>query len=274
MITSARKPPHPSSAPSGFTLIECLLAIIIVSLMLAAVAPAVVLSVATRVQARRVELATQAGSAYVDAVRNGAIPPPPNLAGTPNTVVLASGQTAFPQEGQLGFIPAPTATAGWTCTPTAPAADPTRGIIPAYCLDGAGRTYLFLVDLDKTPGLSKGDFIVQAFRSVTPDPADATQKQPNLADNGDQGYLMGVRVYRADAFNGNVVLKTTADPRRSTAAAGGVGDRRVPVVQMTTAIRPAASADGGAGNYNSLKQRLGIKTSPTPTPTPTPTPGS
>jgi prepilin-type N-terminal cleavage/methylation domain-containing protein len=270
MITSARKPSHPSSTPSGFTLIECLLAVIIVSLMLAAVAPAVVLSVATRVQARRVELATQAGSAYVDAVRTKTLPPPPN----PNLVVLASGQTAFPQEGQPGFIGAPTATAGWTCTPTAPPADPTKGITPVYCLDGSSKTYLFLVDLDKTPGLSKGDFIVQAFRSVTPDPTDATQTRPNLADNGEQGYLLGVRVYRADAFNGNVVLKTTADPMRSRATAGGVGDRRVPVIQMTTAIRPAASADGGASNYNSLKQRLGIKPSPTPTPTPTPAAGS
>ena len=252
MITSARKPSHPSSAQSGFTLIECLLAIIIVSLMLAAVAPAVVLSVATRVQARRVELATQAGSAYVDAVRTGTIPPPPNV------VVLASGQTAFPQEGQVGFIPAPTATAGWTCTPTYPPADPTKNITPIYCLDGSSKTYLFLVDLDKTPGLSKGDFIVQAFRSVT----DAT------TDKGDQGYLMGVRVYRADAFDGNVVLKTTADPMRSRATAGGVGDRRVPVVQMTTAIRPAATADGGASNYNSLKQRLGIKPSSSPSPSP------
>jgi type II secretory pathway pseudopilin PulG len=53
-----------------------LLAIIVVSVLLAAIAPVIMLSAATRVQARRVELATQASRAYVDGVRAGAVAPP------------------------------------------------------------------------------------------------------------------------------------------------------------------------------------------------------
>lgn len=65
------------STQSGFTIIESLLAIIIVSLLMTAVAPVIALSVATRVQAKRVELATAAAKSYIDGVRSGSIKPPP-----------------------------------------------------------------------------------------------------------------------------------------------------------------------------------------------------
>lgn len=254
MIRLKQKLAYPSLTQSGFTLIECLLAIIIVSLLLVAVSPAIVLSVATRVQARRVELATQAAASYIDAVRVGTLPPPP----APNNTVLLplplaqpnqppQPQTAFPQ----GAVPAPTGTAGWTCHPTYPPAQ------PVYCLDGSGTTYLVLADLDSKRGQSKGDFIVQPFRSAI-----------DASEDGSRGYLLGVRVYRADAFDGSVTLKTTAENdgrRAATYTMGGIGDRSVPVIEMTTAIRPAPA--GGASNYNSLKERLGVKSSPNPSPT-------
>lgn len=57
----------------GYTIIESLVAMIVVSVLMIAIAPVMAFSVATRVQARRVELATQAGRAYIDALRTGAI---------------------------------------------------------------------------------------------------------------------------------------------------------------------------------------------------------
>jgi type II secretory pathway pseudopilin PulG len=48
---------------------------IVVSVLMIAIAPVMAFSVATRVQARRVELATQAARTYIDALRTGAIKP-------------------------------------------------------------------------------------------------------------------------------------------------------------------------------------------------------
>jgi prepilin-type N-terminal cleavage/methylation domain-containing protein len=63
------------SRDAGYTIIESLVAMIVVSVLMIAIAPVMAFSVATRVQARRVELATQAARTYIDALRTGAIKP-------------------------------------------------------------------------------------------------------------------------------------------------------------------------------------------------------
>ncbi|WP_293356205.1 MULTISPECIES: prepilin-type N-terminal cleavage/methylation domain-containing protein [unclassified Microcoleus] len=63
------------SRDCGYTIIESLVAMIVVSVLMIAIAPVMAFSVATRVQARRMELATQAARAYIDALRTGAIKP-------------------------------------------------------------------------------------------------------------------------------------------------------------------------------------------------------
>jgi len=63
------------SRDGGYTIIESLVAMIVVSVLMIAIAPVMAFSVATRVQARRVELATQAARTYIDALRSGAIKP-------------------------------------------------------------------------------------------------------------------------------------------------------------------------------------------------------
>ena len=63
------------SRDGGYTIIESLVAMIVVSVLMIAIAPVMAFSVATRVQARRMELATQAARAYIDALRTGAIKP-------------------------------------------------------------------------------------------------------------------------------------------------------------------------------------------------------
>jgi type II secretory pathway pseudopilin PulG len=60
----------------GYTIIESLVAMIVVSMLMIAIAPVMAFSVATRVQARRIELATQAARAYIDALRTGAFQSP------------------------------------------------------------------------------------------------------------------------------------------------------------------------------------------------------
>jgi prepilin-type N-terminal cleavage/methylation domain-containing protein len=65
----------PQSRDGGYTIIESLVAMIVVSVLMIAIAPVMAFSVATRVQARRVELATQAARTYIAALRTGAIKP-------------------------------------------------------------------------------------------------------------------------------------------------------------------------------------------------------
>jgi len=110
----------------GYTIIESLVAMIVVSVLMIAIAPVMAFSVATRVQARRVELASQAATAYINALRVGAIKP-----NTPTTP-----PRPFPAQD--------------------PSADPGPPTDPAV---------LYCVDLDKeTPGCDgNNDFLIQGL---------------------------------------------------------------------------------------------------------------
>ncbi len=114
------------SRDGGYTIIESLVAMIVVSVLMIAIAPVMAFSVATRVQARRVEQATQAATAYINALRVGAIKPG-NLSPTP-----------FPAED--------------TSVPPAAPAPP------------QSPTALYCVDLDKDGGCNDNkDFYIQGF---------------------------------------------------------------------------------------------------------------
>lgn len=170
---------------SGFTIVESLVAIVVVSILMAAVSPVIVLSVATRVQARRVELATQAAKAYIDGIKSGTIAPP-------NTTVARTTSQYF-----LNSPPVPTALAD-----------------------------LYCVNLDNIPGCSTDsvqDLAIQAFRSQFSNDENDIQK----------GYRLGLRVYRADAFSDRIALIKGSKQATFT---GGLGDRKTPLVEMTTEI--------------------------------------
>ena len=202
---------------AGFTIIESLVAIIVVAVLLGAIAPAIVFSVATRVQARRVELATLAARSYLDGIRTGAIAAP-----------TAKAQLAANQYF-LGSVPAPTA--GSLNCPTA----------NAYCTAPAE---LYCVDLDGGGCTTNSyrDFVIQGFRSyftsTTDDPAD--------------GYRLGLRVYRADGFkDAGTLLKN--DPTRvsQSPVTAGIGKRKAPLVEMATQIGTSGTS------YRDLCTRLG-----------------
>ncbi|WP_017747367.1 hormogonium polysaccharide secretion pseudopilin HpsB [Scytonema hofmannii] len=187
----------------GFTIIESLVALLVVSILLAAIAPVITLSVATRLQSRRVELATQAAKSYIDGVRTQKIVSP---------VTTGSTSTPIYQYG------APTATGSLTCTAN------------SYCTVPTG-TSLFCVDFDGTDACeatSPIDMIVQAFRSQN-------------ASTTTTGYVLGVRVYRSDAFKLSTTLSrnnATGNGEKVTQKSftGGAGKRTLPLVEMTTDI--------------------------------------
>jgi prepilin-type N-terminal cleavage/methylation domain-containing protein len=160
---------------SGFTLIESLVAVIVANILIFAILPLTVISVATRVQSRRVDLAIAAAREYTDRIkgnRGGKIDPPNQF----NTLDIRNSNS-------LDSIPSPNAL-------------PTDSFTQ---VDTNGN------------GFSTGDpldLVIQPIRSKVdcksaPPPSPPCTPRPNTPQNARiQGYKLVVRVYRADAFNG------------------------------------------------------------------------
>jgi len=217
-----------------------------------AISPVIILSVATRVQARRVEQATQAARSYIDGVQTGTIPQPENAISLDQ---VGKTTTTTPVNIDFANAPAPPSTALTTCVDDR--STNTASIYP-YCTNDA-TVSLYCADLDGTGCTSSSpkNFVVQAFRSAVPPAA------PGVAvDDGSAGYLLGVRVYRAEAFDGSSTLATTItlNGKKAATYAGGKGNRFVPLAEMTTEIRTPGT------NFKSLCDRLGgcQNTSPPP----------
>lgn len=204
------------SSESGFTIIESLIAVLVLGILLAAIAPVITLSVATRIQARRVEIGTQAARAYIDAVRAGAVVPP-------KYVVLLdelneTNKTFASDRGGFAGTNAPSETSlncGITTTDYPYCTNNTTSSL--YCIDHDG---------DGCSSSSLKDLVIQAFRSTT----------DTSIDDADKGYLLGVRVYRADGFNGAALKNKADDKAKQSTFTGGLGDRQTPLVEITTEI--------------------------------------
>ncbi len=220
----------PPSTQSGFTIIESLLAILIVTALLVGIAPVITLSVATRLQARRVEQATQAARTYIDGVRSGKIEAPSHVK------VLAAAVDRQSFSGTIAPRPGvviPNCSSG------------------SYCRDNANLS-LYCADFDGDGACqfdSTTDLIVQAFRSALP-----------LDDDPSKGYLLGVRVYRAAAFKGGTNFQTTANRSGKKVATntGGTGEYRAPLVELTTEVQSRPDPEAPPEKqYKDFCDRLG-----------------
>ncbi|MHC5822941.1 MAG: prepilin-type N-terminal cleavage/methylation domain-containing protein, partial [Nostoc sp.] len=128
---------HPSGE-SGFTIIESLVALLVVAILLTAIAPVIVLATATRVQSRRVELATQAAKTFIDGIRTGAITAPSAV------TTLAAPTSAAPRRvSDVAAIPAVAAVAATGSTPAIAAV----AAIPAV----TGRPQDYLINATNMP---------------------------------------------------------------------------------------------------------------------------
>ncbi|MDZ8237385.1 MAG: hormogonium polysaccharide secretion pseudopilin HpsB [Nostoc sp. ChiQUE01a] len=211
-----------SSSQSGFTIIESLVAILVVSILLVAIAPVLVISTATRVQARRVELGTEAAQAFIDGIKSKTILDPafntdftldPATADEPRTVSSSTSDYL------ISNAPVPTTA--------------TKNTLYCFKKDGSLAN----------PGCTSDLFYIQAIRlAVT----------GTNADKG-EGYRLGVRVYRSDAFidSGNLKKSSDVDAKKAATFTGGLGDRKAPLVEITTEIVR------GQPSYNALCDRLG-----------------
>ena len=214
---------HPNnmqpSNQQGFTIIESLVAILVVTILLVTISPAIVVSIGVRLQAKRVDSATRAARLYIDAVKSGEIDPPEHQV-VLEEANLVGGATVFTSD-RNDFANAPTPTAGsLNC-----AASTT---VSYYCANtNAAPNYsLYCVDGDddganQCTSDNNRDLIVQAFRSTL-----------STTTSIDSGYLMGVRVYRADGFSDSDSLTTQAQ----RAASSGLGDRKGPLIEVATEV--------------------------------------
>ncbi|HBB33394.1 MAG TPA: prepilin-type cleavage/methylation domain-containing protein [Cyanobacteria bacterium UBA8803] len=208
----ARRKAQTSSSQSGFTIIESLVAIIVVTILLVALAPVLALATAARVQARRIELATQAAKTYTDGVDAGSIFAPEHTV----TINETSSNGSFqPQRENLKNAAVPTSLSANCPTNT-------------YCSNTTTQS-LYCVDIDGDnicTQNSPADLIVQGFRSVSP-----------TVNQSKQGYLLGVRVYRAYAFNDSNALATQSDRGgKRSVFVGTLGDYKAPLIEITTEI--------------------------------------
>ncbi len=205
--TSVRR--QTSRPDQGLTLIECLVAIIIVSLTILAITPPILLSAATRIQSRRAEQANHIAQGEIDRIRtlvergtytindlpvDAAVNPPQSISSV-NTATVSP--TSSP-------LLSPGACAGATRYP--PATPMSVSNLARIDIDG-----------DCTP-----EFMMQVFRSTG-------YKPTNVATDPPYSFLMMVRVYaynpgenmpnlqreRASAVMGNTGSKDrTLDNRR------------------------------------------------------------
>lgn len=253
----------PGATDAGFTLIESLVAIVILSIMLVGVAPLIVLSTATRVQARRVEQATEAARTYLDGVRSGVIFPPNTilqLTESKEETVNGVKKNVFdPKRADFAKIQPPAGNALKTpCQKpgTAPTTlepdkypycnNPTKPAdAPTSSAAGSSAVSLYCVDRDGDNACTVGsnaDLIVQAYRSSIVKASDWVE-----GTHDEQGYLLGIRVYRVDAFRDATALKANTTQK----SYGATWDRKAPLVEMVTEI-------SGTGNtFESLCERVG-----------------
>lgn len=218
------------SNQSGFSLLEALMAVVVVSILMTAILPMIILSTATRVQSRRVDLATQAARGYVDGVRSG-------------TINIIDPTPAFPAT----FI-------------NDNAVDSARN---QYFQNVAAPSSVNIADLNGIQGI-KVDTNGNSFNVTDPQDLVIQPMRTGGTDLATQGFYMQVRVYRADAFTqdatGNLngiqaglTLQTgngdTCPNGRGIVTSTG-GGKNCPLVVMRVDINPSTST------MNQIKNRL------------------
>ena len=213
---------HNINKDAGFTIMESLIAMVVVSSLMLAISPVLILSASTRVQSRRVELSAQIARSFIDGVRSGRI-----TAEDITTVDININQNALSSrnitnstDGYLissASMAAPTSEAGLYCVQS----DGT--ILPPDCSSNQNNL-----------------FYIQAGRTSI-----------NGSDPKD-GYRLAVRVYRRDIDFKKTVLANT-NTTKNTQAVVGSGNKQAPLVEIIADIA------NNNTSFTDLCNRLGFR---------------
>jgi type II secretory pathway pseudopilin PulG len=204
LLLGLANPLRPAGTPAtegGLTLLECLIAIVVVSITLVSITPPIFWATATRVQNRRAEQAQQLAQAEIDRIR---------------TLVERGNRyeyTQLPPDGganiRTSSPAAPTSSTG-RLRAQSPGCNADTGVQPTL-LQFMPISTKGPENTDCTP-----DFFIQTFRS-TGQWADTANR---LVDPPD-GFVMGVRVYSAFASVGALEKE-----RASLQGTSGLGNQR------------------------------------------------
>ena len=211
-----------SSPEAGYTIIEGLVAMIMVAALMSAVAPIIAYSVGTRVQARKVELAAQAARSYIDAVRKGQLNPPNGVSISKSQQLLASplSECWQIQNNKLQYCQSPLININ-------------DGEF--YCVDND--------DDDICTPDSLTDMMVHGVISLD-NINNGTYKNDIIQATPDErqqlGYILQVKVYRAQAFSNSVTLSDKGVPFtvNNSGLATKDGETERPLFVTKTEIAP------------------------------------
>lgn len=210
-----------NSKDDGFTIIESLVGMLVASLLVAAIAPMLLLSTATRLQSRRVEQGSQAAKSFIDGVRSGRIAVESSDA-TPDEYIKtinAEFQKYNPSDEN---------------TKRSLETNPGDYLIDSSDMNppiNATGLYCFQTDGVILPPNCSGDpnqrnqFYIQASRII-------------VKDSGpEDGYRLAVRVYRKDVdFSKTVVASTKDEKKTQTIVTNGLGNKQAPVIELTADV--------------------------------------
>ena len=215
---------------TGFTILESLVAAVVVGILIVSIAPMVALSTSARVNARRIDQATQAGRSYIDAVRGGVI----DVTNFPDNLVISqpNSQDQYTFEDPAAPLD-PTKTVQ---PPTTTSFPPTSicnnvgnnvsgGRVPGICVDANGNG--FSVN-------DPQDFFIQPMRS-----GPLSSVGTASTDLKNQGFWLAIRVYRADALSaGASAPRVGTEPEcvQSKTPFSSTGTSRCPIVTMRSQI--------------------------------------
>ncbi|MEB3342536.1 hormogonium polysaccharide secretion pseudopilin HpsB [Okeania sp.] len=223
------------SPEAGYTMIEGLIAMVIVAAIMSAVAPIIAVSVGTRVQARRVELATQAARSYIDAVRKGQLSAPEGFVSDQQISATALTECSQTDGNNLQYCPT---------------ALISQVLGQFYCVDGDG-------DGECTPE-SLTDMMVHGAIIYFDLPDSDYKNQILTADSATKsklGYILKVRVFRAKAFASSVKLSNQDVPFtvNNAGLATRSGDVERPLFVTKVEIAPKSLN----GSFQKICDRLG-----------------
>ena len=224
------------SQSSGFTLIESLVAMIVISITLVAIVPPIFWATGTRVQNRRAEQALAIAQGELDRVRG----------------VLERSDAPVPSslppqvsKAEFGGYRGPNPKFPWTgkMRSIQPRFNTAETVNDGIQYPPSADTYI-PVDTD---GDGKADFLVQVYR----DPGTCVSLKPCVASETPRIFAMKVRVYSAIAIDSELAsLDTTKATLIGTTGTGQAKNRPLAILSSQMARSVSSSALEQRRQYN------------------------
>lgn len=215
---------HNINKDAGFTIMESLIAMVVVSSLMLAISPVLILSASTRVQSRRVELSAQIARSFIDGVRSGRI-----KAEDITTVNININQNALSSRNITN------STDGYLISSASMAAPTSETKKDLYCVQSDGT-----IQPPDCYSNQNNLFYIQAGRTSI-----------NSSGTND-GYRLAVRVYRKDIDFEKTVLANTNNTKNTQAVVGS-GNKQAPLVEIIADIA------NNNTSFTDLCNRLGFR---------------